>query len=1049
MRPRTVLTLYCVWMLVSTVGFYALPAWHLALWSLLALSSAGAIAAGIVMHRPSRQAPWWLLVVAVTVFAAGDTTYNVLTEVLGQENPYPSLADVFYLAMYPIMATGLQLLVRYRTGGRDRGSLLDALSLTVALGLLSWIFLIEPHVSSTELTWLERATSIAYPLGDVALLAVLARLLISSGRDRAAVLLGAGTAALLVSDVLYGLSQLQGSWQIGSWYDLGWVIFYITWGAAALHPSMTRLTVPALRLPAEMSRRRVALLMAVSLIAPGVLLVDSLTGEVRNWPMIAICSALLSLLVLARMSGVVGRHSQALERERTLRSAGTSLVSAADAADVAASVCSTVDRLVPAGTPHRAVLLVHTDAADGVCTEVATEPASSRIVPVTALRGAAADAAQGFTTALVCPLVRDDRPATGSPMGSLVVVSTETVLLTLQGAIEVLASQAALAVERVALAQEMSRRDNEAYFRTLVHNAHDVILIIDDDGRVRYASPSVHAVLGPGSIVGTPVLDLVDPDDRDAAGRALAEAARLPDADSRTRNYGVVRTDGHRIDVEVAYRDLRTDPTVRGIVLTLRDITDQRRLEQELTERAFHDGLTGLANRALFLDRVERALADRGRNGGLVGVLLVDLDDFKLVNDTLGHATGDALLVAVAGRLSGQLRPKDLAARLGGDEFAVLIEGAVRPSEVEGIAARIVEALASPIEVAGGLMTSASVGVASTGDTSGPVDLLRQADLALYAAKAAGKGRWRRYRPSLHLAAVDRLAVRTELRHALEAGQLQMRYQPIVDLTGYGTVGVEALVRWHSARRGTVLPSEFIPIAEETGLIVPLGTWVLDRALADLARWRARAATTVPISVNISAHQVRTSRFVTDVTDALARWELPPSALVLEITETALLTDDAQVSANLAMLREHGVQIAIDDFGTGFASLDYVRLHAVDSLKIDRSFVHGIEGSRRQTALVATIVHLAEALDLPVVAEGVETPRQRDALLLAGCRLGQGHLFLAPVPADDILPWFDRTCSDAAVPADGADRVDMPDHRGTSGDTDNRVLFSRPGRSRQ
>ena len=325
------------------------------------LSSAGAIAAGVLIHRPSHPIPWWLLAIAVTVFAAGDATYIVLTTMLGQENPFPSLADVFYLAMYPIAAAGLVILIRRRTGGRDRGSLLDALSVTTALALLSWIFLIDPYVrDANSRGWNARrrsptrsATSSSWRHSPAC-----------SSRPAATVLpilLGVGTAGLLASDVGYGLEQLSGSYTVGNPYDLGWALFYTAWGAAALHPSMADLTVPVRGPSGEMSIRRIALLMAVSLVAPGALLADSLTDGVQYGPMIATSSAVLFLLVLARLTGVVARHRQAVERERMLRSAGDDLVSAADAADVAAAVRTAVGRLVPAGSPHRAVLL--TDAA--------------------------------------------------------------------------------------------------------------------------------------------------------------------------------------------------------------------------------------------------------------------------------------------------------------------------------------------------------------------------------------------------------------------------------------------------------------------------------------------------------------------------------------------------------------------------------------------------------------------------------------------------------------------------------------------------------------
>jgi diguanylate cyclase (GGDEF)-like protein/PAS domain S-box-containing protein len=1003
MQTRLGLAVYAVWMLALTTAFYLFPDRHLTLWSAIALSSAGAIVVGVRVHRPPHPWPWWLLAGAVTVFGVGDGTYIVLTTYLGEDNPFPSLADVFYLAMYPVAAAGILLLIRQRTGGRDRGSVLDALSVTTALALLSWIFVIDPFVHDTDLTWIQRATSIAYPLGDVLLAATLARLLIVAGGNRAAVLLGLGTASLLVADVGYSLEQLGGAYTVGNPYDFCWALFYTAWGAAALSRPMVALTVPVPGPSGGMSVRRIALLMAVSLVAPAALLVDALNGQVRYGPMIAVSSAALFLLVLARLSGVVSRHRQAVERERALRVAGDDLLSATDVGAVAVGVRSAVGRLLPDGVPHRAVLLADGPTASRQVDDIPTR--ACRIVPAYTLDGVA-DELAGFPTALSCPLLLTDRPVSGPAMGHLVVAADEAVLLTLRGALEILAAQAALAVERLTLSEEVTRRNNESYFRTLVQNAHDVILIVDDGGEVRYASPSAEAVLGAGSVVGTAVLDLVAPGDRDAAQRALRAVWSGGDTPG-IRTYQLVRSDGGTVDVEVAARDLRDDPTVRGLVLTLRDVTAQRRLEDELTHRASHDALTGLANRVLFRDRVEGALAACPADG-VVGVLLIDLDDFKLVNDTMGHGTGDDLLVIVATRLLSVLRSQDTPARLGGDEFAVLVEGMTDAEEIEEIAARVVDALAVPIDAAGGLTTSASVGVATTPGARGSADMLSQADLALYAAKGAGKGRWRRYEPGLHLAAVDRLEVRTELEKAIASGAFTLRYQPIVDLRSGAMVGVEALVRWRHPRRGLVAPGDFIHVAEETGLVVPLGAWVLNQALADLVRWRTESApgTGVTMSVNVSAHQVRDPAFLEALVEALARWNVPAESLVLEITETALLADDAQVSADLAALRELGLRIAIDDFGTGYSSLDYLRRHAIDVLKIDRSFIDGIETSARQAALVGAIVQLSQALDLSVVAEGVETDVQRNALLLAGGRLGQGYLFSPAVPADEIVPWL-------------------------------------------
>jgi diguanylate cyclase (GGDEF)-like protein/PAS domain S-box-containing protein len=768
-----------------------------------------------------------------------------------------------------------------------------------------------------------------------------------------------------------------------------------------------------------MSVRGVAVLMAASLIAPGVLLADTLAGGTDDGVVIAVFSAVFFVLVLSRVGGVVARYGRTVERERALREVGAALLVAEDERQVVSAVCAAVDRLAASG-PHRCEVLLSADAG-------AADGAPSRLVPAAELAAEAAVVARGYRTAVVCPLVVEERRDGGRPVGLLVVAADDPVLFTLRGALEVLAAQAALAIERLVLARAVSERDNEAYFRTLVHNSHDVVLIVDDGGRVRYASPSARSVLGPAPVQGLPVADLVDPQDREDTASPLVAVARGETPPEGAPVCRVLRRDGDRIEVQVAHRDLRDDPTVRGIVLTLRDVTEQRRLERELTHRASHDALTGLPNRVLFRERVDTAIGALPGRRAVVGVLLLDLDDFKLVNDTLGHTAGDELLIAIAGRLSSVLRVVDTPARLGGDEFAVLIEDADTEADVELVAERVVEALRIDAST-GGPACSVSVGVAvaAAGRAHGSAELLRRADLALYAAKSAGKGQWRRYAPDLHLAAVDRVGVRTELKGALADGQFELRYQPVVELDSGVTAGLEALVRWHHPRRGTLAPGEFVRVAEETGLILPLGSWVLDRALSDIAAWR-RLSPTAPmlhVGVNVSARQVRSPGFVGQVLDALARRGVPPGAVLLEITETALLADDVQVADDLADLRAHGVRIALDDFGTGYSSLDYLRVHPVDVVKIDRSFIDGMDRDPRQADLVAAMVELARAIGLEVIAEGVETAAQRAALVRAGCRLGQGFLYSAAIPADDVVDWL-RTSSRAGA-LDGAGATPDP-----------------------
>jgi diguanylate cyclase (GGDEF)-like protein len=463
------------------------------------------------------------------------------------------------------------------------------------------------------------------------------------------------------------------------------------------------------------------------------------------------------------------------------------------------------------------------------------------------------------------------------------------------------------------------------------------------------------------------------------------------------------------VTLDLHCRDLRADQSVAGLVLTLRDVTDRRRLERELTHQAFHDSLTGLANRTLFADRLEHALARAARDGSVVGVLFIDLDDFKIVNDTLGHAVGDQLLIGVADRISGALRADDTAARLGGDEFAALIENVQDPGAVEETASRILAALAEPIIVDGAaLYAVASIGITTTPEADNANELLRQADLALYVAKGAGKNQWRRYQSHLHASMVERLELRSALDHAVNEGHFVLQYQPIVDLASDEAVGFEALVRWSHPTRGIIAPDQFIEVAEESGLIVPMGRWVLDQALHTVAQWRRLLprARQPYVSVNVSVRQFRQAGFVGQVRAALDYAGVPPQALMLEITETLLMGDDEEIWAELSELQELGVRIAIDDFGTGYSSLGYLRQRPIDVLKIDKTFIDDMVADGQQHALVSGIISLAHTLNLTVVAEGIETPRQLEELARLGCPLGQGYLYSSPMDSTEALTWM-------------------------------------------
>ena len=737
------------------VFYYAVPAWNLGLWLTLGLGSCLASAVGTTVNNPPKRLPWYLLAAAIFTLVNGDTIYNILTDVFHQDEPFPSLADASYLFTYPLAAAGVMMMIRMRSPHRDVTALIDALLLVGGLALLVWVFTITPTVNQKSVTWFDSAVSIAYPIGDVLLLTVMLRLLTGGGvRGLSPVLLVTGALGLTASDIAYALVRLYGTWHVGSPADLGWVVFYITWGAAPLHPSMIELTEPHER-AGSLTAGRVIPLALAALIAPTVLLVEAIQGKVKDAAVIAVFSAVMFVLVISRLS--------------------------------------------------------------------------------------------------------------------------------LQG-------------------------------------------------RQQRYQESV------------------------AASRAMVK---------------------------------------------------------ELQNRAYHDALTGLGNRARFQERAELAFKRVRESGGVVCMLLIDLDNFKEVNDTLGHRAGDELLRTAAKRLATAVRPGDLAVRFGGDEFAVLLADGSPTQGAEALASRLIRTFSEPFQLWDTQAeVRASIGVASSADAPGTADedaadvLLRNADLALYAAKADGKATWTRYRPQLYEAAMERVRLRTSLDTAIARGEFFVHYQPIVDLRGPERVaGFEALVRWQHPEFGLITPNQFIPLAEETGQIVQLGDWILGRAITDAARWNAgrTAADARRVTVNVSAHQFLEDSLVGSIDRRLMVAGLPAELLILEITETAFLHHHGpEVSENLNALSRIGVRIAVDDFGTGYSSISYLRDLSIDILKADRSFVNHIVEDPSHRRLLQGIVTVAAALDIDVVAEGVETAAQRDLLRAMGCSYAQGFYYSPAVPVDRV-----------------------------------------------
>jgi diguanylate cyclase (GGDEF)-like protein/PAS domain S-box-containing protein len=1027
---------YVAWMTALVIAHYALSGLRIETWALIGLSGVLAVVAGMQRNRPARKAPWLLLAAANLCWITAQLVQLITTGVPPWSAPFRPFAATLYLLGYPLCVLGFLFFIRRPDPDGGRRSTIDALIMTLGLAMLVWIYLIRPYEASQAESVLHKTLDIAYPVGDLAILGMLARLLApGTARGRAVVLLAIGTIGDLASNLAMGVMHAYPALSGAAVIDLGWAVCYAAWGAAALDPSMVNLTCPAGKrsrhleeLPGTAWGRLLALLIT-ALIPPAFLFIRSfLVVDAIERTVAAVCW-MLFVLVSFRLWDVNVSHRRALGRERALRQAGAALASAASVDSIGEIVRGAVRRLTGHRSQREALLVVR--VGDGL-EIVAT--ASGELVPRTELAGLAgtwlpelrqmksteprlipaarldprerALAEQaGFESLLLLPLTLSDRP-TGDPLiGMLAILGEERVLGDLSSALGILASQVALALERVTLSQEVIRQRGEALFRTLVQDALDVILVLADDGTIKYASPSATRLWGDVPIEGGNAGTLTA--DRKRLSTQTADTPKAgeqkpgeQEQDPYSGLWRIKRHDGRELLVEVRHIDLRDDETVRGQVLTVRDVTEQHQLAEELTYQAFHDPLTGLPNRTLFADRAAHGIALAKRHGTTAAVLFVDLDDFKVINDTMGHAVGDELLVVVAQRLAAVVRESDTAARLGGDEFALLIENLSDPSAVDTFANRVVAAFSEPFELSSGaVLATATVGVATTEDSSNVDQLLRHADLSLYAAKSDGKRQWHRYRPVLSAGMVKRRELQAALEETVTKSAFNVAYQPIVRLASGEIRGFEALARWPDPVRGTVPPSEFIELAEETGLIVPLGSWVLRQAITDLARWRGSdpSPRQPSVSVNVSARQFRDPGFVGLVRRCLDETGLVSSALMLELTESALLRRDDRINSDLAELKHMGVGLAIDDFGTGYSSLSYLKELPIDVLKIDKTFVDAIVESSTGRRFAELIINFARELGIQVTAEGIETDEQRELLTAMGCEYGQGYLLAMPM----------------------------------------------------
>jgi len=958
-----------------------------------------AIVVGVRMHRPASRGPWRWFAIGFVLFWAGDLYTYSYWLLLDADVPFPSPGDAAYLLVYPALVAGLFMLARRRRAGAESGRLIDALILTVGLTLPSWVALIAPYVHMDEMTFVAKAVSVAYPIADVLLLAAAIPLALDAGRrETSFYLVSSSIVLLLVTDFVYGVLTLNGTYSHQLWLDLGWLGFYLLWGAAALHPSMARMEHRGHARETILTRFRLAVLSCASLVAPAFELVNDLKRGDLDMAVVTAASATLFGLVVLRMAGLVRQQERSLGRERTLSSAGAALVGATAGEEIERVAIASARDL--AGPGSAAVVVAPRElglaAGDG-------EGGVVRLDATTRTR-------LGLPGARHRALVVDMAPQRSAH--ALLVVSGPGVEdAAVQESLRALATQIALALDRAALSEEVHRRRSEARFGSLVQHSSDLITVLGPDGRVNYQSPSIERVLGyaPEEVVGTLFSDLVALADRSRLLQ-LVEGAVTGGGDAlQAVECTLVHKDGETRQFEILMTNLLDEEHVGGLVLNARDVSERKAFEAQLTHQAFHDAVTGLANRALFAERVRHAIIRSRRDQHGCAVLFLDLDDFKEINDSLGHAAGDEVLIEVARRLDGSIRGADTAARFGGDEFAILLEDVGASRQAADTAQRVVEALSVPLRAGHkeiSLRCSVGISVAGPDGDATAEEMIRDADAAMYIAKRDGKGGYRLFEPEMHEGVLARLELRTDLQRAITNGQLELYYQPVVRLEDGGVAGVEALLRWNHPERGMVPPDQFVPLAEETGLIVPIGRWVLREGCRHAQRVvEAMPGEAPSISINLSLKQIHQSDIVADVRDALTESGLDPARLTLEITETVLMADTEHAVQRLCELKELGVRLALDDFGTGYSSLSYLSKFPVDVLKMDRSFL-AAGASPEAADLANAVVALGATLDLEVVAEGIERVEQWEQLRDLGCDLGQGYLFAAPMDEDAVFAYL-------------------------------------------
>lgn len=1097
--------------------------------------------AGVVVIRrsirrwqPEDRIPWTAASIGTGLFGCGVALRGIGGDTTGI---ITTLADATEISAYLAIVVMVARLIRTRSHDRDPTNLLDAAIGVTGFCALAWAIIVVPYLTDPRVTSRERIIESVFLVTALILATTIARLAIGPGaKTPSYYLLATGAAGAVLLEIVISL-QLGHAGAAASTNVVA-VIFgglsLICLAAGAMHPSMIELTKLADEPIAIMNPSRLALLLG-ALTAPGAILITHGRDADRLFtiPILGAWMA-IGVMVVWRMSGLVRARERAGSIEFIISRTAAGLVAATERSDLEATAAGGVLQILEANKGNSVTVLDglslrRFDLQGGMSALVSTRTETIDLELAAAISGREPvhffnmKLPDGSTahSVLVVPLVsRDHRH------GTLIVAEVSRLIPHQQrDAIINITADLALALETATIEEAMHRARSERRFRSLVENAAEVIMVVDDAQHITFVSPAVTSVLGytEQDLLGTDFSDLVCSPYRAIVSDAMQPASRgtseveLTHADGTTRWFDLIVGDlrsepeirgfvvtareiterkvaalvlegrearfralvqnsadgialvgengiiswvtptlvrmlglsigelehrrvedilveddrepygdlerrarnssGAPVTAEMRFRtsggapsiieltltDQRREPAVGAFVANFHDVTARKQLEEDLRHQALHDALTGLPNRTLFHDRVAQAL--RKRSEGDVALLLIDLDDFQTINDAVGHSVGDDILKVVARRVEQFLRDGDTVARLGGDEFVIVLEGSTDRDAAYTVGNRILEELAAAGSWTGiDINLGASVGIvfASDCDDATPEIMLRNADMALYAAKRNGKGCIATFTGDMHAHVAERLSLKADLEHAVALGQLELHYQPIVDLRDRSIRGFEALMRWNHPSRGMISPALFIPIAEETGAIVGMGRWLMDTAFAELKRWNAVRPGLRPLrmSVNLSPRQLEDPTVAADVLAAIERYGLEPKLVTIEITESSAIEKDTVRHDRINEIAALGVGIAADDFGSGYASYAALSHLPFTGVKIDRSLVNGLTGNsdNRTAAQVQAILSMAELTGLSVVAEGIETEEQFEKLRELGCLLGQGFLMYRPVP---------------------------------------------------